>query len=81
MRDSCPYRVCHTQLYPVRRYGLPGAGPLNPIHLDSPPKPKRQRKAKDLDAPAPEKRGAVFKKKCPQNILDRVERVMSQRCV
>lgn len=29
----------------------------------------------------PEKRQAIFKKKCPQNILDRVERVMTQRRV
>ncbi|KAF8967348.1 hypothetical protein BDZ97DRAFT_1656498 [Flammula alnicola] len=27
----------------------------------------------------PEKRGAMFKPRCPQNILDRVERVMTQR--
>jgi hypothetical protein len=45
------------------------------------PKRKRQRKTKDvdLDAPVPEKRNAIFKKKCPQNILERVERVISQR--
>ncbi|KJA24154.1 hypothetical protein HYPSUDRAFT_38918 [Hypholoma sublateritium FD-334 SS-4] len=40
-----------------------------------------RKKATDasLPAPKPEKRGAIFKKKCPQNILDRVERVMTQR--
>ena len=55
----------------------------NPIVLDSPPAPKakRARKTKDAGAPAPEKRGAIMKKKCPQNILDRVERVMTQRYV
>lgn len=52
--------------------------------LDTPPvaKPppiKRQRKMKDADAPAPEKRGAIFKKKCPKTILERLDRVASQR--
>ncbi|KAI0647256.1 hypothetical protein C8Q79DRAFT_615946 [Trametes meyenii] len=54
----------------------------NPIILGSPPKKlaaKRQRKAKDPNAPVPEKRGAVFKKACPQNIIERVRRVMEQR--
>jgi len=51
------------------------------VALDPPPSAKRQRKGKgkDIDAPATEKRGAMLKKKCPQNILERVERVMSQR--
>ncbi len=42
-----------------------------------------RKKAADAGPPAPkpEKRGAIFKKKCPQNILDRVERVMTQRYV
>ena len=65
----------------------------NPIILDSPPLPssslpatkpppaKRQRKRKDPNAPEEEKRGAIFKKKAPQNILDRVYRVMEQRYV
>lgn len=46
-----------------------------------PPKKKQRTKKKiaDPDAPAPEKRGAIFKKACPKNILDRVDRVMSQR--
>ncbi|KAG6911411.1 hypothetical protein DXG01_016508 [Tephrocybe rancida] len=34
---------------------------------------------KNADAPKPEKRGARYKVSCPKNILDRVERVMSQR--
>ncbi|KAH7916076.1 hypothetical protein BJ138DRAFT_1076281 [Hygrophoropsis aurantiaca] len=44
-----------------------------------PPPKKRAKKAKNPDEPAPEKRGAMFKKRCPQNILERVDRVMSQR--
>ncbi|KAJ6533770.1 hypothetical protein DFH09DRAFT_1043726 [Mycena vulgaris] len=51
-----------------------GAGPS-----PSAPAKKGRRKAGDPPAPPPEKRGGIFKKKCPQNILDRVERVMSQR--
>ncbi|KAG6867275.1 hypothetical protein C0993_005057 [Termitomyces sp. T159_Od127] len=50
-----------------------GAGPSQPR------KAARSRKKADPDAPQPEKRGAIFKKSCPQNILERVERVMSQR--
>ena len=44
-----------------------------------PPAKKQRRKKADPDAPIPEKRGAIFKKACPKNILDRVDRVMSQR--
>ncbi|KAJ6471811.1 hypothetical protein C8R47DRAFT_1147143 [Mycena vitilis] len=47
-----------------------------------PPQPtpkKARRKAGDPPAAPQEKRLAMFKKKCPQNILDRVERVMTQR--
>ena len=51
----------------------------NPVVADSPPKAKRVRKTKDPAAPAPEKRGAIFKKSCPKAILDRAERVASQR--
>ncbi|KLO14892.1 hypothetical protein SCHPADRAFT_825594 [Schizopora paradoxa] len=50
--------------------------------LDEPvskPKAKRQRKAKDPDAPKVEKRGARLKSSCPQNIKERVGRVISQR--
>ncbi|KAI0792163.1 hypothetical protein C8Q75DRAFT_754676 [Abortiporus biennis] len=39
----------------------------------------RGRKKKDPNEPAPEKRLAIFKKQCPKNILERVERVISQR--
>ncbi|KAI0780721.1 hypothetical protein BD413DRAFT_499548 [Trametes elegans] len=55
----------------------------DPILLDSPPAKmpaaKRQRNTKDPNAPGPEKRGAMFKKACPQNILERALRVKSQR--
>jgi hypothetical protein len=40
---------------------------------------KPRKDAQDLDVTVPEKRGAIFKKSCPKNILDRVARVMSQR--
>ncbi|KAI0053364.1 hypothetical protein FA95DRAFT_1579484 [Auriscalpium vulgare] len=43
------------------------------------PRAKRKRTTKDPDSPPPEKRGAIFKKACPKNILERVDRVMSQR--
>ncbi|KAG5644408.1 hypothetical protein DXG03_008575 [Asterophora parasitica] len=39
------------------------------------PKAARSRKKADAGAPKPEKRGAIFKRSCPRNILDRVERV------
>jgi hypothetical protein len=49
------------------------------------PPPKKGRKkaapAADASGSQPEKRGADFRPNCPQNILDRQERVMTQRCV
>lgn len=68
-----------TQVLPV----VPEAGSSQ---IAAPPPPKRGRKkaapaAEDASGSQTEKRGAVFKSKCPQNILDRVERVMTQRCV
>ncbi|KAI8989640.1 hypothetical protein BD414DRAFT_438713 [Trametes punicea] len=54
----------------------------NPSVLDTlPTKPavKRRRKVKDPKTPLPEKRGAICKNSCPQNIMDRVKRVMDQR--
>ncbi|KAH8099574.1 hypothetical protein BXZ70DRAFT_894818 [Cristinia sonorae] len=86
--SSYPYPTTSKYAY---AYGPPGSGSYtNPIILDSPPFPsaslpdkpppaKRQKKKKDPDAPEPEKRGAIFKKKCPQNILERVARVQEQR--
>ncbi|KAI0748338.1 hypothetical protein C8Q80DRAFT_1270759 [Daedaleopsis nitida] len=56
------------------RFAAAAGSSDNPV---SPPQAKRQRK--DPNAPVPEKRGAMFKKACPKNIIDRVERVMSQR--
>ncbi|KAK0462400.1 uncharacterized protein EV420DRAFT_1524548 [Desarmillaria tabescens] len=46
-----------------------------PIPQKSPSKANTPRQPK----PKPEKRGAIFKKKCPQNILDRLDRVIEQR--
>ncbi|KAJ6611934.1 hypothetical protein B0H10DRAFT_1808509 [Mycena sp. CBHHK59/15] len=46
---------------------------------ESPPAKKQRQRKEDPPASSPEKRGAIYKKKCPQNILDRVERVMTQR--
>lgn len=61
----------------------PEAGPSQTAA--PPPKKGRKKAAPAADSNAshaqPEKRGAVFKPHCPQNILDRVERVMTQRCV
>ena len=74
-----PYISCGYPYASGAAAAAPGSS-NNPIELDSPPKAKRQRKAKDPDALAPEKRGAIFKKVCPKNIIERVERVMGQRC-
>jgi hypothetical protein len=41
--------------------------------------PKKGKNAAKEPKEQPEKRGAVFKSRCPQNIRDRVERVMTQR--
>ncbi|CDO72916.1 hypothetical protein BN946_scf185002.g101 [Trametes cinnabarina] len=63
-------------------YAPVASGSSTAVGVDAPPKKpvaKRQRKAKDPNAPVPEKRGAIFKKACPQNIIERVKRVMEQR--
>lgn len=44
-----------------------------------PPPAKRQRNKKDPNEPASEKRLAMFKKKCPKSILERLDRVIAQR--
>ncbi|KAF8070819.1 hypothetical protein FPV67DRAFT_1488842 [Lyophyllum atratum] len=67
---TMPVQVAHPSR-PTRAYPEPGPS--------QPPKPSRSRKKADTDQPPTEKRGAIFKKSCPKNILDRVERVMSQR--
>ncbi|KAF8163789.1 hypothetical protein B0H34DRAFT_650575 [Crassisporium funariophilum] len=58
----------------------PQAGPSQPT---APPAKRSRKKAGKEEEPLigsqPEKRGALFKARCPQNILDRVERVMTQR--
>ncbi|KAG6872400.1 hypothetical protein C0995_009990 [Termitomyces sp. Mi166 len=58
---------------PPTASGLMEPGPSRPRNA------ARTRRKADPDVPPPEKRGARFKNSCPQNILDRVERVMSQR--
>lgn len=59
-------------------------GEAGPSQTAAPP-PKKGRKkaapAADSSESQPEKRGAILRTKCPQNILDRVERVMTQRYV
>lgn len=42
-------------------------------------KGKGKRKGKGKEVPPEEKRAARFKPKCPQNIMDRVQRVRQQR--
>jgi len=68
--------------------GSDSAGTSGPSQKRAPqtsrPRAKRLRKdpGKDpqsADVTLPEKRGALFKKSCPKNILDRVGRVKSQR--
>lgn len=65
----------------------PYAGPSSSQLPPPPPAPARKvRKGKEKADPnaepegQPEKRQAQFKPRCPQNILDRVQRVMTQRC-
>ena len=61
------------------------AGTSSPSQQHAPqtslPRTKRVRKDlhKDTLSAVPEKRGAILKKSCPKNILDRVARVKSQR--
>ncbi|KAJ2923755.1 hypothetical protein H1R20_g13336, partial [Candolleomyces eurysporus] len=56
---------------------MPVPGPSQP--QASPKKRGGGRKKKDPDAaPAPEKRAARYKAACPQNIMDRLERVRTQ---
>ncbi|KAF8206911.1 hypothetical protein K438DRAFT_1668215 [Mycena galopus ATCC 62051] len=72
---------------PVAPEPTPAASSSKASAASKPTTAKRaRRKAADPDPAAgdappasPEKRLAMFKKKCPQNILDRVERVMTQR--
>ncbi|KAF4615107.1 hypothetical protein D9613_013017 [Agrocybe pediades] len=60
----------------------PQAGPSTapaPEPTPAPAKKGRGKKKADPNAEEPEKRLAQFKPRCPQNILDRVQRVMTQR--
>ncbi|KZT50867.1 hypothetical protein CALCODRAFT_535222 [Calocera cornea HHB12733] len=45
----------------------------------SPKTPRKKRKKDDPDTPQVEKRLARIRKSCPQNVLDRVDRVLTQR--
>lgn len=66
-------------------HGANSAGTFGPSQQQAPPtslpttKRLRKNPQKDLLSAVPEKRGAIFKKACPKNILDRVARVKSQR--
>jgi hypothetical protein len=78
MMPSAPYSSYnYKHLY--QQPSQPQAQPQPQVQAPVPPPTKKQRKKKDSSGPPPEKRSAMFKKKCPQNILDRVDRVMSQR--
>ncbi|KAL1944646.1 hypothetical protein VTO73DRAFT_3076 [Trametes versicolor] len=74
-----PYSGYSTYTYASSYPAAAVPGPSSNPPVASKPAAKRQRKAKDPDAPVPEKRGAMFKKACPKNIIERVERVMQQR--
>jgi hypothetical protein len=76
---SAPYSS-YNYNYPYPQPSQPQLQPQPQVQAAVPPSAKKQRKKKkDPNEPPSEKRGAMFKKKCPQNILDRVDRVMSQR--
>ena len=71
-----PPAIAGPSVYPQAQ-----AGSSQPS-VSAPAKRGRKKKAvADSDEPEPEKRRARFKPSCPQNIMDRVERVRSQRCV
>ncbi|KAK0448525.1 hypothetical protein EV421DRAFT_1782786 [Armillaria borealis] len=67
---------------PPKAAATPGIK-MAPSAAPTPPKALAKAKAKAKTPrepkPKPEKRGAIFKKKCPQNILDRLDRVIEQR--
>lgn len=69
---------------PIARLPVTPPSIIPPPQVPSPvaPPAKRQRKQKDPNGEstqAPEKRLAIFKKKCPQAIRERAERVATQR--
>ncbi|KAJ7604481.1 hypothetical protein FB45DRAFT_1070388 [Roridomyces roridus] len=70
-RDSYPAPIPSSS----SAYAIPESFPTHsqPVSTAQKASPGKEK------APPAEKRGAVFKKKCPQNILDRVERVLTQR--
>ncbi|KAH9968858.1 hypothetical protein BC827DRAFT_1263339 [Russula dissimulans] len=74
LHDASLYLTCSTGVSEANSHQarVPGRAPLS--------KSKRAREGpQDSDATAPEKRGARLRKSCPKNILERVERVKSQR--
>lgn len=84
--NTANYCSTYTSLQSFGSYVSGGPKKLpSQVALSPPAKKARKGKVKDADgaegSEKPEKRGAIMKKKCPQNILERVDRVMSQRCV
>lgn len=86
--DSYPSCSHYTARYNAQTALASGSAPVPKSRLlnlldaheeDEKPKVKRARKEKDPSKAPPEKRAARFKKACPQSILDRVERVLTQR--
>lgn len=80
------YSITGADQNPYSYPSMPSASAFQPAAktidaTELPAKKQRKKKGVDPDALVPEKRGAIFKKACPKNILDRVDRVMSQRCV
>lgn len=71
--------------YPASMAGpsasIPEPYPIQAAELTQNSKGKGKRKAKDTESPPEEKRAARFKPKCPQNIMDRVQRVWQQRYI
>ena len=69
--------------YPASMAGpsasIPEPYPTQAAESTQKSKGKGKRKAKDTESPPEEKRAARFKPKCPQNIMDRVQRVWQQR--
>ncbi|KAH7889342.1 hypothetical protein F5I97DRAFT_1843539 [Phlebopus sp. FC_14] len=76
---ACPTAYASYPYYQSMQLG----SSVSSAALSPPPKRARRSRVKSNDhqtgGEKPEKRGAITKKKCPQNIFDRVDRVMSQR--
>ncbi|KAG7441567.1 uncharacterized protein BT62DRAFT_473049 [Guyanagaster necrorhizus] len=61
---------------PTHGYSIPIS---STSQAEAPPKAPAKPKTPRQPKPKLEKRGAIFKKKCPQNILERLDRVIEQR--